>query len=61
MPHHGRQFTVLWRARSRDQRSAVMTEAEAEKLAARLRNENVDGVKILKGLDGPLAHRVGRG
>lgn len=61
MADHGRRFTVLWKVRGRDQRSAVLTEPAAEKLATRLRTENVEGVTIREGLDGPLTHRTSRG
>ena len=56
MVDHGRRFTVLWTAGSRDKRSAVMTQPEAEKFAERLRAEEVDGLRIDEGTDGPFAH-----
>jgi hypothetical protein len=55
-----RRFTVLWTARSRDKRSAVLTEPEAQKLATKLRTENVEGVVVREGLEGPLARQSGR-
>ena len=45
-PYNKKRFTVLWTARGQDRRSALMTETEAQKFAARLRDEKADVVRI---------------
>lgn len=41
-----RRFTVLWKMRGRDRRSAQMTEIEAQRFVERLTNEKAEAVRI---------------
>ncbi len=41
-----RRFTVLWKTRGRDRRSAQMTEVEAQRFVDRLMKENAEAVRI---------------